>query len=360
MDITLKKWHKLHTQNIRKRENTRIERLKRRKLDLVSIRSKHSMRMHMKVPQVMSLFENYEETIQFINEISESIFKQELFVFLDFSQCKKISSETCVVLAAEIERCTRKIPRSVLGSYPQYAGVYHFLNELGFFHLLGIRSSKPTFDDLPEVDVVRLQSGQDNPEGLIKGIKELFYSADGIQPHSPYSGKIYRALTEAMANAVEHAYPDNFKKENTNTCMPIWWRAGFKLNDKNTVLMILYDQGVGMPNTLKTNWKEKIEELASTLAREPFDSEKLALAMEKGRSSTQVEGRGQGSYDIQKLIRESSRGTLSIFSYRGKYIYHNDNQWHHESLPLPLNGTLIVWQICLNALEREPNEEKSN
>lgn len=298
----------------------------------------------------MSLFDNYEETVAFINLIREIIFVDELFVFLNFSECEEISAETCVVLAAEIDRCNKKEPKSIIGSYPDDSDVYFMLNELGFFQLLGIKSSKPAFDELPEVDVVRLKYGSDNPESLMRGIKELFYE-DGVKPASPYSGKIYRALTEAMANAVEHAYPEVYKDENHVTCIPVWWRAGFKLNDNNTIVMVLYDQGAGIPNTLKVNWNEKLEELTSKLMREPYDDEKLSFAMSQGRSSTKVQGRGQGSYDMQQLIRESSDGVLSIFSYKGAYSFDDEGNWEAKNVNATLYGTLVVWSICLNTCE---------
>lgn len=360
MDVYQRKWHEAHAKNIRKRESTHDERLLRRKLDLMTRRSKSSMRKHMKVPENMSFFENFDETAEFINGVYETVFEEDLYVFLDFSKCKEISSETCVVLAAEIDRCNRMIPGSVSGAYPSDADVYFLLNELGFFNILGIKSSKPEFDDIPEVDVLRLQSGSDNPVNLMRGVKELFYPKGKAEANSPFSRKVFGALTEAMGNAVEHAYPKDFRDENEKTCLPKWWRAGFKINDENMVIMILYDQGAGIPNTLVTNWRENLEALASELTRDPFDDEKIALAMKKGRTRTKIQGRGRGSYDMQQLIRESSNGVLSIFSYKGGYAYYNDGNYETVDLKHNIHGTLVVWKICLNTLVKEKDERKDN
>lgn len=359
MDPRKKVWHEHHAKNVLKREKTHELRLLRRKLGLARIRSKGAMRMHLKVPATFSLFENYDETVAFINSISQKVFEDDLFVFLDFSECEYIGSETCVVLAAEIDRCKRKMPGSVLGSYPDNDKVYFMLNEIGFFSLLGIKSSKPEFDTSPEVSAIRLASGVDNAEQLMKGVKELFLeNEDGEDPveddgeDAPYSRKVYRALTEAMGNAVEHAYPQDFKNENADTCIPIWWRAGFKLHKRNTVLMILYDQGAGIPNTLEIHWKEMLVELVTRLSRDASDDEKLEMAMEKGRSRTKVPGRGQGSYDMQSLIRESSDSALSILSYKGMYTYLSDGTWASDKLLTPLKGTLVVWKVCLDVEKR--------
>lgn len=351
MDPIARSWHEIHAKNVFEREKSHEARLKRRKLDLKIQKSKAALRVHMKVPAHMSLFDNYDETVGFINNIKTNVFDKDAFVFLDFSACTQMSTETCVVLAAEIDRCKRKVRDSIFGSYPTNAQVYDVLNEIGFFQLVGVKASKPIFDNSPEIAAVRLQSGSDNPANMMKGMKELFYSEDGINPQSPYSGKVFRALTEAMANAVEHAYPENYRNANAITCVPVWWRAGFKLHKSNQVLIILYDQGAGIPNTLDVNWKEKLAELSSFLAREPFDDEKLVLAMEKGRSRTRQPGRGQGSYDMQSLIRESKEGVLTIFSCQGKYEYGSDGNWGKNSLKTPLNGTLVIWQVCLDTLE---------
>lgn len=351
MDPLTQGWHSLHVKNVHKRERTHAYRLLIRKLDQELNRRKQAGRLHLNVPAHMSLLENYEETVEFINTIKRIVFEDGLFVFLNFFTCNNISFETCVVLAAEIDRCTRKIPNSVTGSYPKDPHVYFFLNEMGFFHLLNIRASKPIFDDETEIKTVRLQSGLDNPENLMRGIKELFYTEDGEKPQSHYSGNIFRALTEAMGNSIEHGYPEKFQEQNEVTCIPRWWRAGFKVKEDNSVLIILYDQGAGIPNTLETNWKEKLNALVSSLSREPQDHEKIDLAMEKGRSRTKIEGRGQGSYDMQSLIRESKNGVLDIFSYKGRYMYTSDGECTTEPKKNPLSGTLIVWSICLDVEE---------
>ena len=349
MDNNNKKWHEIHSNNIKKRECTRPERLLRRKIGLQIKKSKAASRVVLKVPVNMSLFENYNECISFIFTVKENVFLRDNFVFLDFSACKEISAEMCVVLAAEIDRCNQLVPDSVFGTYPSDPDVYFMLNELGFYHLLGIRSSKPQFDDANEVDVVRLQSGSDNPVNLMKGMKEIFNYMD--EKTNVFSRKVYRALTEAMANAVEHAYPAYFLEDNEGTCVPRWWRAGFRVNEEQTVYIVLYDQGAGIPNTLQMNWSEKLKELASVLSRDPYDDEKLVLAMEKGRTGTRIKGRGQGSYDMQQLIRESANGALSIFSYQGKYEYFNDGHWLKENLEQSLQGTLVVWKVCLKTIE---------
>lgn len=353
MDIFQKRWHSIHAKNIEKREKTSQERLRKYKFKLKETSNKASKRIHMVVPSIMHFFKNYHDTVKFIDNIKKHVFEDDKFVFLDFSKCKDISSEACVVLAAEIDRCRKKIPDSVSGSYPSNSKVYFLLNELGFFKLLKIRATPPTFDDNSEVDVVKLQSGKISPRNVTREIEGLFYTKNGEMHVTSYSRRVYPALTEAMGNALEHAYPEYFIKKKDKTCVPIWWRAGFKINKDNRVLIVLYDQGVGIPNTLHVHWREILEKRATRLGRGLRDDEKIALAMEKGRSSTKITGRGIGSYEMQSLIRESKDGLLSIFSYNGRYIYPSDGEWKKSPLPYRLDGTLVVWQISLDKEEED-------
>lgn len=344
MDIFPKRWHVLHAKNIRKRENTRPERLRKRKLE------KNRPQKSIQAPTVMHFFKNYHETVEFIDKIRKYVFQDKVNVFLDFSECQEISAETCVVLAAEIDRCRKKIPNSVWGSYPKNDYVYFLLNELGFFKMLRIRSRDHVCDSSPEIDIVKIHSGSGKaaPKNLIKGIGELFSPEDGKKPKKPNEAKMYPALSEAMYNAVEHAYPKDFTKKNGSTCVPNWWRAGFRINEDNTVVIVLYDQGAGIPNTLHIRWKELLEKQVSKFGRLLSDDEKIALAMGKGRSRTGVEGRGHGSYDMQSIIKESLGGFLSIFSYNGKYVYFSNDKHEQEKLSRCLYGTLVVWQISLD------------
>lgn len=344
MDIFSKKWHFRHARNIRKRKATSKERLKARK------QRANKIQKQIEVPVVLDFFEKYNETVEFIENIKKCVFQDKANVFLNFSKCEKISSEACVVLAAEIERCRKKA--LVSGSYPNNDEVYFLLNEIGFFRMLQIRSSKRVLDDNSEVDVIKLQSGKKgNPQNIMKGIKGLFYTEDGEQPNTPFERRVYGALTEAMSNAVEHAYPQDFTEKNSATCVPYWWRAGFRDNRDNIVLIVLYDQGAGIPNTLHINLKENLKELAAKLKRTPYDDEKIALAMGKGRSRTKIEGRGFGTYDMQSVIKESLGGFLSVFSYNGKYTYHSSDNIEQERLRGCLSGTLVVWQLSLDKTE---------
>ena len=344
MDSYSKQWHSRHKESLIKRQQTRTDRLERlgRRRD----------RKQITVPSVIDFQKNYEETVKFIGSIKDCVFQEDRFAFLDFSECKEISAEACVVLAAEIDRCRRRMLNSVSGSYPENFDVYSLLNGLGFFKMLKIQAIAPTFHDPAKFDVVKLRSGkefkEDHPENLMRGIKELFFTENKEKFVTPYGKKIYRALTEAAYNTAEHAYPLDFVNKERKTCVPVWWRAGFKNKKDNMVFIVLYDQGAGIPNTLNTNWRKQLEKLSSVWGGKPPDHEKIKLAMDLGKSGTETEGRGRGSNDMQSIIRENLGGFLSIFSYNGKYVYSSRDKCETELLSHRLGGTLVTWKISLD------------
>lgn len=354
MDVKSNQWHDIHANKIAAREKTRPERLLRRKLDLVKKEIKENNRRTLYVPNNMSLFENYEETAIFIDTIRQRVFKYNEYIFLNFSKCNSISMDVCVLLASEIDRCNKKIQNSITGNYPANDEVYFFLNELGFFNLLQIKSNKTLIDDDPEIDIVKLTSGTAvindktrNPENVMKGIKDLFTEPDSDQIIDKYKNKVFRALTEAMQNSVEHAYPDNFKEDNKDICVTRWWRAAFKKNGSNTVYIVLYDQGIGIPRTIHLKWKDRLESFVEKFSRSPSDGERLSLAMEKGRTSTRISGRGRGSHDMQQLIRQGDDSVLTVFSCRGQYVYDSNGNHFSQDHNTKLSGSLLVWKICL-------------
>jgi hypothetical protein len=358
MDHKQQKWHEQHTKNIRLRESTNKERLLRRKLDLQKVENKKSNRRNLYVPEIISLFDNYEETVVFINTLHERVFRYEEYVRLNFDKCKTVSMEACVYLAAEIQRCNHIVPESVTGTYPKDDSVYFFINELGFFSLLGIKADKTHSENSDKIDILRLTWGSKNitkdnknPENLMKGVRPLFQNNEKQCMHNTYSRNVYPALTEAMINSVDHAYPDDYFDQNANTCIPRWWRSALKTRDDNSIYMVLYDQGKGIPNTITSTWKENLSAFISQFSREPDDGEKIALAMKQGRTRTQKSGRGQGSYNIQQLISQSPNSVLNVYSYTGEYTYHSDESYDTKTHQNSLNGTLIIWKICLGEEE---------
>lgn len=321
-----------------RRECTRLIRLQRYKLG-------HSIKFRkiIEVPQKLSLISNYNETIDFLRNVHNSVFNDGNNLLLNFSNCTEITPESCVIIAAEIDRCLRKRPRSINGNYPNNDAAYATLKALGFFRLLNIRSERPisVVPVDPDLQIVGLVSGKGKKESITEGILDLFVSMPKFQEGRQLFGfKVFRALTEAMGNVIEHAYPADYHDQ--YDCVRSWWRAGFRQSNKITV--VLYDQGKGIPHTLPSTWPDALKAVAQGKLA-PNDSTMIKYAMELNRSSASQQGRGKGLHDIKMLIDFIGAGQLHIFSYKGHYYYSplDGENCKDESTTLP--GTLIVWTV---------------
>lgn len=339
------KWHEIHARRIRTRESTHKERLQRYKLG-------HSLkyRVTITIPKIMSLNKNYRETAEIFRAIHHHVFKEGRSIALDFSQCEQLTAESCVVLAAEIDRCLRKKPKSVTGNYPTNEEVYLNLKTLGFFQLLNIKADQTgvNYEVDPDAEIVPLVSGAGKREELLNGIIELFSNLPVYKEMGQkFDYDVFRALTEGMLNTIEHAYPNEYKKN--KDCVGRWWRAAFKTS--NNITLVLYDQGVGIPNTLPTTWNETLIALLSGKL-DPSDGLMIKLATEVGRTSADQKEKGKGLKDIKHLIDVIGAGALKIHSYKGHYIYRPNSEELYKDEEIPIHGTLILWIADISEKEK--------
>lgn len=337
-------WHRIHTRSIFKRAVTRPYRLIRRQRGEPP---KDILRWtKLTVPKTFDFSENYRDSVRYLDDLKRSVLEDNKAIIIDLSECEWISPDGCIVLAALIERCKILRPKFITGTYPNNPKLSFILEQLGFFSLIKVSPQPIGMRFSGDIRIVKLLSGDDGaPNAVMRGMKELFAPTDDAALEDEMLGKgIYRALTEAMLNAIEHAYPDIIKSR--KDCVPKWWRWGIRFD--NTVYMVLYDQGAGIPDTIEMKLKEMVDNLGSLLTRRPLDSEKIVLAMELGRTSSGKEGKGKGLPDYKRVVNYRQKGWLRINSHRGEYVYNAQNgDVMQKDHPLSLEGTMITWKIEL-------------
>jgi len=308
------------------------------------------------VPPKLSLYNDYESTVQFISNIRAIALGQRRRVWLDFDETTQIGPAAMLVLLAEIYRC-RKIEANaarVTGSYPADKKLERDLQDAGFYKLLDVRNRLP--DQNP--------SGQTEYIPFVTGTKTVGEVADGLQKallgptihmRPDLSSKLYRGLTEAMTNVVQHAYPPDapgprrFKSR--------WWLVGHIDKQKQQLMVMLFDQGVGIPKTLPKNYNAELitAMLGSLGIITPRHAEFIQAAMALGRSKTKDEHRGRGLQDLRSFVDNAGTGSLTIFSSRGQFEYRAGGKESLTNHDKSLGGTLIEWTVPLAALENVSN-----
>ena len=163
------------------------------------------------------------------------------------------------------------------------------------------------------------QSGYDADKHLELTLNTL------TERYSTIPNKLGVAINEAILNITQHAY--------INSRLTRWWQYIY-IKD-NILHIIIFDKGVGIPANFKNRG------LYTNLSDEAI----IRKAMEKGVTSTNISGRGNGSSNIKKPVTKIEKDELLIMSKRGVYQYLNNTAIELSKLPVRLNGTLMSWKL---------------
>ena len=119
-------------------------------------------------------------------------------------------------------------------------------------------------------------------------------------------------------------------------------------------MMMLYDQGVGIPTTLPV--KHPVERWGRFLTNigRSNDGQMIKAATMMGRTSTGQEHHGRGLQDVLRFVRVWGNGELRILSGRGEYVYRADGSDEVINHKRDLGGTLIYWRVAQPGGENGP------
>ena len=351
--------NKQRYENLRKLNRTiRLQQIKRRRDShtqmLISqglVAGKDLNRRPIILPEIFSFWENYDATSLALAEIREYGVNKRIPLDIRFDNVKNLDPSATLALAAEIFRCRKlRVYRRgvfVTGNYPQSNDVLAHLSEMGFFRLLEITdicdrqlldtdNQRPLF--LKFITDMKVDGATVN---AFVGIIERHI----VGLNAVARGKLVGAIKEAMGNVNEHAYKDSTKYQS----MKKRWFLSSRVNPAtHEVMIMLYDQGVGIPNTISTDLLETIgAALAGHIDRKLHvsDGYTIKLATEIWRTGTGQSGRGRGFRDMKQFIDLATDGELRVLSNRGSYTYISNDNESSDSLTRSLDGTIIEWRF---------------
>lgn len=317
-----------------------------RQISRQRIRAKALKRELLSAPETLAFFpDTTEATIRFINKIRKAIQNQNN-VLIDFSATKQLTAAGAVYLHSEIDLLQTQNSASIHIDLQSATGwLRPYLRDCG---LLGLTQGgpQPTGQGLP---IISGNSDVSIQEITLRVIEFLIAEARFFQQIA--DGNIaqaqqlaYSAITEALLNVRQHAYPDSSEYH--------WWLTAAIVNEK--LFIALCDRGIGIPKTLaEKGWLGRIKALVTD-----DDGELIKKAMEYTRTSVaDSSGRGLGTQDIQKLILEQKKGRLTIVSGKGHYQLSGENKGTNAAtIKDDVNGTVIQWSISLQSAQ-ENNDE---
>lgn len=303
-------------------------------------------RIAIHLPENLSLRENFADTMAAINSLRDATMRRNMPVMLYFDGVRYIEPAATLVLAAEIARCSKLRPYQgnllVNGNYPPDMDLVLQLHEMGFYKAIGV----------PEQDLPADEATMDRPRflkffsfstvesELAAGLTDLV-SVGAFELGDRMKRRMTGAVKEAMGNAVEHAYrsPGIYP-----TIDGTWWCAAYVDPPKREMMIILFDQGIGIPHTLDADLFDLIRSIVTTRTWQLSDGYMIAAATELYRTSTGQPGRGRGFRDMKKFIDSCDDGELRVLSNRGGYRYMKTGEEVTDE-PSSVGGTLVEWRV---------------
>ena len=224
-------------------------------------------------------------------------------VLIDISKLERITPETAMLLVAEIERCVRYSRGcNVRSNYPNSPQPAQLLKIIGYFEYLGI--SPPTVGRQP-ANIFRICSAYSNDPITANKLIEMFERSTAFDPD--LRSKLYGSLIECMGNVFHHAYVGNGHSESRRLDGK-WWLLGYAIPSRNLVSFSIYDQGAGIPATLRASPARQ------NSTKNLSDSEVVEKAVLEGFSRFGSERRGNGLPFLLAMIKSAEEGNLRILS----------------------------------------------
>ncbi|TVO70880.1 hypothetical protein FHP88_15615 [Sedimenticola selenatireducens] len=297
----------------------------------------------LKFPKKMNFRGDIDETIYFLDKLKKEIlYGDSTEVLLDQKALDSITPETAIILVSELQRCIqyKSMKKRLRGTHPDSPAVARILTDIGFYSCLNIKSP-PHAEEKSSRAFFRIMPGNRTDARIANRLVSHFEKVVSFEPIA--RKRLLAALIECMDNVHNHAY----RKDGISPdLIGEWWMAGFVDESVGQVGFIFYDQGVGVPTTLKEKWAVKIKTLVGM-----NDAELLQHAVLEGITRRKSERHGNGFPSFKEFINEIPAGTggfLRVISNKGDYSYCRNARSNPTTVEIPLNGTLLIWSIHPN------------
>lgn len=307
--------------------------------------SKEDQAYRVQLPEGANLSAGYSDTIATIYTLRDAGIDRRTICNLDFSRLQEISTAAALILAAEIDLWNRRCKgRLKAATHTWHPNIRKLLYQMGFFELLN-KQYVPSKDETKTSTVfLKFETGQ---VGVTDGgpiIKSFRKQIENVTKKKIEKHALFSALSEALTNVSQHAYSGS-----NHNGFKSWWVCGSYNQESSLLTIIFYDQGIGIPKTLKP---ARLPEYLSSGFGRMKDAERIQAAMEYGRSATKDPSRGKGLPDFLSLLNSQNNGRLRIFSRRGSCLFQKASEGKAETKEkqnssIAIKGTLIEWIIEL-------------
>lgn len=294
-------------------------------------------------PKDFSIMNYPEKTIEFFNNVLDILKnnnhnKVTLSFILD--NVENITIDAIMYFIALIKNT--KHLHGTKGTYPKNEDAKKILINSGF--LTYVRSKTKNLDIKSNNNIqIRLSNKSNNNRIVCREINSTIMKRYDIEKKKLTF--LYDIICEMMINTNEHAY-------NKQTFLAANWYIYVDLKE-DKVCFSLLDTGMGIPNTVHKNFREKIMSMGNK-----NDSELMLSALNgEFKTATKQHFRGKG---LPKFTKYNKMGKLSNFklvSGKGKIEFDNNiEDYKITELDNKLEGTVYYFEIDINKLKEKEYE----
>ena len=298
-----------------------------------------------------------KEVRGFLDSVCESVADGN-HVRLDFRDTKIMYPAATILLYAEIDRLvsTSTLAKPITILSPKSRRVREVLKQIGFYDLTGDTSS--TVPARQDVVYWRQAKGKDQSGADLRLIEVVAERVNTEHGSNLILQSLWRGVTEAVANSVEHAYKHPRLDGFQGLAETKWWV--FTQVKDGVFFVCVCDLGCGYQATIGETISEKLRaEIASLFRGKNRDAIAIETAMAFGRSSTGEGHRGLGSRDAISVLERHQDGDLVVISNTGtvhyQYVRGFLTKRSQTGLGFSVNGTILWWRLPLKANPHDGN-----
>ena len=286
----------------------------------------------LRAPEKFSIIENAETMLSYFKAIDDCVKKNFKSVYLNLSEVNYLTHEAILYILSRIyyyNHVNKNV--RISGNKPRDEACKTILEQSGFFKF--VYSGRSIFNI--DKNVYTIESYTHVEPEIAKEVKD--FAVDKIKlGHLKNLKPLYATLIECMGNTLDHAY-----KSTKRSVTHKWWLMAVNDEHKNEVNYIFLDNGSGIPETIRKNYKEHILRFLPIFR--DIDSQ-LILSCLNGefRTETKAKHRGKGLPSIYKYCKDNVLKNLKIISRKG---YVDCGQGKVHELQNNFFGTLLTWTI---------------
>lgn len=294
------------------------------------------------------------ELLQFLHRLRTKCLLEEVPIRIDFRGLESLQASAALLMAAEIDKIIRvkrmqPNPAALACNLPTMKLFRQVFHQLGLLDLLGRNTQSLCTDEYPE-DVKHWRFATGCRVGKDEG--DFLDAYEGRIAPSLAQG-VWKALSEALVNSVQHAY----LLDRGDGCPALkenrWWMLTEERDGQLTVAVC--DLGIGIHRSLPMSWDSlTLGEIFNQINDKEAELASVRGALILGASRTGQTNRGRGLPQIWNNMKREDVGGILIMSGKA-YLRYSAKESTEVGIQFAdsILGTLIMWTVSIeDAVER--------